>query len=513
MDFVGDYRKKQQLAEALRGRSQGIMDLSSNISGAPIVTQGAGAFPGMVQANWGDALAKLGTAWMAKKSREKETAAAGEATDARVRALESVLGNIGESKEGVPSFSQTIQLQELGVDPSLVREFVKDKKEGQQKIGAYLQAISAGFPVDLALKLRENVELTPEEMKRAQTGVTQYQKQKQLDILEQLGLKGRNSMNLQGAKDASRRDEILLKHDLDVELDALKQGGKVDLVKLNAQLKEKGSDVVLGDALEEYMAAAESGDPEAVARAKEKVEFIKSVTQKNKEEYETTTFMGKTKIPEHKLGSAAISYRKNLDDSEGLFASTGKMKDLAIMANNDDLFTRRNAWAARISEAAGGFSGITGSVLTGLANKLMSGEGGRFNASTMDMILNDMGRLGGSDSNEELARITRQYPKLDMDPDTVRSLINDLGRWSQAAALAKRLRADVSATPGLTIGNYHQYAQKIIDGEVENPYPDVDFYQFKKPDLGKVSESGELSEELQGLSDEAAEMFKRVRTK
>jgi len=134
MDFVGDYRTKQKLAEQLRARQK--MLLGAQIDTGPIVTQGGGAAPTQVQANpWGN-LAKLGTAYFANQAGEKAGMAEEEASEARLQALQNIMGQ-GATAQGVagspgqpaafggaaPQMTpeKALQLQSLGIDTSLIK--------------------------------------------------------------------------------------------------------------------------------------------------------------------------------------------------------------------------------------------------------------------------------------------------------------------------------------------------------------------------------------------------------
>jgi len=134
MDFVNDYKTKMKLAQQLRARQQAM--LNADIDTGPIVTQGQGAAPTQVQANpWG-ALAKLGTAYFAGQAGKNATAAEQEANDARMQALQGIMGQ-GAGAQGAGNApgqpagfggaqqqltpEKALQLQDLGVDAGLVK--------------------------------------------------------------------------------------------------------------------------------------------------------------------------------------------------------------------------------------------------------------------------------------------------------------------------------------------------------------------------------------------------------
>ena len=136
MDFVSDYRTKQKLAERLRAREKALTGLTQNIDYSPIVTQGQGAAPTQVQANWGAPLAAIGSAYFANKAGENAETAETEAEATRLQALQSIMGQ-GAGAQGVgggPGQSggmgaggvqmtpeKALQLQNLGIDTSLIK--------------------------------------------------------------------------------------------------------------------------------------------------------------------------------------------------------------------------------------------------------------------------------------------------------------------------------------------------------------------------------------------------------
>jgi len=149
MDFVGDYRAKQRLAEQLRARQKAM--LGAEIDTGPLVTQASGAFPGQVQANpWGN-LAKLGTAYFANQAGRKAETAEEEAQAARLEALQGIMGG-GAGAQGaggspgqpggmgggaqVLTPERAMQLQELGVDSGIIKSLMPK----QDAIGALAQA-------------------------------------------------------------------------------------------------------------------------------------------------------------------------------------------------------------------------------------------------------------------------------------------------------------------------------------------------------------------------------------
>jgi len=134
MDFVGDYQTKKKLAEALRARQTAMQTAGSQIDTGPIVTQGQGAFPGQVQANWAAPLAQMGAAYFANKAGKKADVAETESAEARRQALQEMIG--GDNSQGFLTPENVLQMSELGVEPGMAKLL----KQERPAAGAIAQA-------------------------------------------------------------------------------------------------------------------------------------------------------------------------------------------------------------------------------------------------------------------------------------------------------------------------------------------------------------------------------------
>lgn len=134
MEFVDDYKSKRQKAERLRRAVEAFGSMKA--PNPTVYTPESGAFPGMIQANWLAPIAQMGAAFAQKRMSEKADAAEDEAATARMQALEGILnpsagaqgmGNAPGQTPGInpasgrPSAGQLMQLQELGLDPSVLK--------------------------------------------------------------------------------------------------------------------------------------------------------------------------------------------------------------------------------------------------------------------------------------------------------------------------------------------------------------------------------------------------------
>jgi hypothetical protein len=150
MDFVADYDAKKRLVEQLKRRETALSKVDTGPSS--IVTPASGAFPGMTQANWGGALAKLAQGYLGGKATEDEAAATTDAENSRLAAIQNLLHPqasappMGQSPgidpvTGVPSEGtpqpaagasaepditpdMLVKLQHLGVDPRTITPFI-----------------------------------------------------------------------------------------------------------------------------------------------------------------------------------------------------------------------------------------------------------------------------------------------------------------------------------------------------------------------------------------------------
>ncbi len=144
MDFVGEYKTKKKLADALRKRQDAIAGIEA--PPATFETRAQGAFPGQVQANWLNPLTQMGTAYFGKKADEKATAAEEEAEAARAAALQQVIAGGSTGENGQPSPQQkyltpenVLAMQGLGIDASTMKLL----KEEKPAAGAITQAASS----------------------------------------------------------------------------------------------------------------------------------------------------------------------------------------------------------------------------------------------------------------------------------------------------------------------------------------------------------------------------------
>ncbi len=168
MEFVGDYKKKQKIVEALKRQQAALA--GADFGPANTETRASGAFPGMTQANWGSALAKLGAGFLGGRAADKEATAEEEAQAARMAALKNIFNPTTEPATGVTPpptdpnnepmgigamqaqqnaapapgpqepFELTpekiMALQEMGVDPSVYQHLLPEKPA----LGAEAQA-------------------------------------------------------------------------------------------------------------------------------------------------------------------------------------------------------------------------------------------------------------------------------------------------------------------------------------------------------------------------------------
>lgn len=182
MDFVSDYVTKKKLAEQLRGRQQGL--IGQKIDYSPIVTQGQGAAPTQVQANWGAPIQALGNAYFANRAGENASAQEAQAQEARMQALQGMMTKTeGGNKLDV---SDIMGLSQLDMPAQVLKKLVPD----DPALGAVTQAYENHQGIDALVKMKA---ITAEEGAQAHkdldartaaakaAAIADYEQKKQID--------------------------------------------------------------------------------------------------------------------------------------------------------------------------------------------------------------------------------------------------------------------------------------------------------------------------------------------
>lgn len=94
------------------------------------------------------------------------------------------------------------------------------------------------------------------------------------------------------------------------------------------------------------------------------------------------------------------------------------------------------------------------------------------NNATMDQVLQDMQKLGGNDSNEELRTLRARYPTNISSKETALTLTQDLKKWATIAARANELEYEDRLTSGglpRKARNYFLEAQKELGMQFTGP--------------------------------------------
>ena len=492
LDVVGDVRRRQKLAEQLRGRAKmaGEIDIGMD----PIVTQASGAFPGQVQANWAGPLANLGKAFITRSTLDQADAEEEAAQQARSQALQSVLGGIGDKP---PTFAQTMQLQELGMDPGTIRDFLP-KPPAPPAIGAMLQA---GVPYSVAYKASTGAQLSPEETAMADAAMEQYRNSGFQNKLDVVNLRNAGSMEQLLAKLDAQASNLGAKLGAASDLEQQRHTNRMNLLQFQIDNKLKSGDQLLAEVLEEELA---SKTPEELALAKERTKYVQSVVKGKGAAPTVGTFLGFDMKDPGSLSSNQYKAMREYDDmAEAASASALRMEEVAKIASNPETYSN-SAQMSTFLRDLGAEGGMLGAVFGTLADQLQTSEGALIGNANMDMLLKDMTMLGGNDSNQELMTLKSRYAKNTMNPNTVRNMVKDLGEWTQTTALANRLRARMEQTgrsiPG---GSYHQYAKDILAGKKENPIPDMRIIDFNK--LTGAEQADEDAALMEFLNRKAAE--------
>jgi hypothetical protein len=173
MDFVGDYAKQKKLAELLRKQQESYAGVDTGPSA--YTTRGSGAFPGMTQASWGGALAKLGQGYLGGRADAAASAAEEEQKAARMKVLSGLTG-----KESAADLIATGE----GIDaPGITEKGIDLLVPAKEKLANFLQAISSGAIASpqAAAMLAPQFGIDPAEAGKM---VTDYQTRQTADLKE-----------------------------------------------------------------------------------------------------------------------------------------------------------------------------------------------------------------------------------------------------------------------------------------------------------------------------------------
>lgn len=131
MDFVGQYKTKQSEAAAARKKADALAKMGLDMSGEAINTGGfeymspeggTMSAPGYTQVNYGDAIGKLGAAFMGRGAEKDATSAEDAAKTAQMEALKNVLGN-----GSALTPESVMQAEQLGMTPAMMKLVIPEK--------------------------------------------------------------------------------------------------------------------------------------------------------------------------------------------------------------------------------------------------------------------------------------------------------------------------------------------------------------------------------------------------
>lgn len=378
---------------AIQGASAAATEMPSTVGGQT-GTASVGGTPINImapeQVNWAAPLAKLGTAYVESKNQEKLL----DAQKAEQESIGSVLG-AGSSD---PESQRLMKLAELGVpgaDKALAARMMPEKK---QPIAGLLQALPNLTP-EAADALATEYGIPVEQVRSMISGAQQRQQQmseeefKREAALRQMGLR------------PERPSEFELYQqnpELYQQFQEAKGGQKPQKFDLQGEMAD----------------ALMNGDMEKFDRLRKVADAMKGRDQVDSVQYPLT--------PGQKSDQAKRLYELDRQiQANEQFLTDLKRAD-QIVSNKDNFSAAQKlAWEAYENPEPGirgVFSRVTGS-------SSLSPEVLELNAIFMNKTLEDMAKLGGGDSNEELRKIRASYPSALSSPEAARALLERLRSW------------------------------------------------------------------------------------
>ena len=345
------------------------------------------------EVNWAAPLATLGVAYAGKRAADKEAAAEREAQTAMSEAVGGGLGGDQETQ-------RLMKLAQLGVPGAEQALNAKMQPEKKQPIAGLLQALP---------------NLTPEaaDAVAAQYGIPVEQVRSMIS--------GAQQRQQQMSEEEFRREAALRTMGLRPE-----RPSEFELYQQNPEMYQKFQEVKGGNKPQKFdlqgqMAdAITAGDTEKFNQLKQVADAMKGRDQVDSVQYPLT--------PSQKSGQD-----KRLGELDRQIAASDQfMTDLKraneIVSNTKNFsIDQKTAWEAYENPApgiGGVISRVTGA--TTLRPEVME-----LNAIFMNKTLEDMAKLGGGDSNEELRKIRSSYPSAMSSPEGARALLERLRIWEE----------------------------------------------------------------------------------
>lgn len=379
---------------ALQGASAAASEMPGTVGGQT-ATASIGGTPINIMApehvNWAAPLAKLGTAYAESKNQEKLL----EAQKTEQESINSVLG----SSSNDPETQRLMKLAELGVpgaDKALAARMMPEKK---QPIAGLLQALPNLTP-EAADALATEYGMPVEQVRSMISGAQQRQQQM--------------------SEEEFKREAALRQLDLRPE-----RPSEFEMYQQNPELYQQFQEAKGGgqkpqkfDLQGEMADALMKGDMEKFNRLKQVADAMKGRDQVDSVQYPLT--------PGQKADQAKRLYEidKQISGSDQFMTDLGRATEIVDKPQNFSV-SQKAAWEAANSPD----TGWKGSMERIVGSATVSPDLQELNAIFLSKTLDDMAKLGGGDSNEELRTIRSAYPNAMQDQRAAKALLERLKTW------------------------------------------------------------------------------------
>ena len=379
------------------------------------------------EVNWAAPLARLGVAYAGKRAADKEAAAESEAQSAMTDAMSGGMGSD-------PEAARLMKLAQLGVPGAEQALAAKMQPEKKQPIAGLLQALPNLTP-EAADALAAEYGMSPDQLRSMITGAQQQQRQQSAEEYRRQA-----ALRMIGVQPRAPSEFELYQQN--PELYAQFQAAK------GAQ---RGGDFNIAA---EMSRALEAGDMDKYNQLKD-IAFA----SRGKEQSSGEVAYPLTPSQKGVQAKLLVELDKQMEGSDQFITDLSTARD--IVGDKKNFTTsQKAAWAAANSSKEGFF----GDAERVAGSSMLNPDLTVLNSIFMSKTLDDMAKLGGGDSNEELRTIRSSYPNAMQSQEAAQKLLNRLQQWEE------KTRAKITAKrQDIQSGRYFSQAPEDIRTESYTP--------------------------------------------
>lgn len=352
-----------------------------------------------VRANWAAPIGKMAAGYLGRKTRQKEDAAVQE-SDAEMDDL--LMQTMGNDEEG----KRLAAMSQMGI-PGADRALAQHLAPKKEAMAGLLQFLSNGGDPAMAAQLAPQYGLDPttvqqaaERMKseRAATEAADFEKEKALKLL--------------GIKPTKPSEFELWQQDPEGYAKFKAAGDAAPKTDLKAMLAQA---ILDGDQakIDAYTKALQTGGKQSGVDAQGR----RALTPGELQDRAKNLTKFREQLKEAQKGNSGYN-----------------ISQIEAAINDPKNFTAKNRIATQLSTIgdAAGARGIYGAgpITRAITTPMKTPGTNAMESFFMSQALKDMAMLGGSDSNEELAKIQSQYPTVMNSQEGARLLFDNFKRWN-----------------------------------------------------------------------------------